>query len=398
MFRLVSLFFIIICHYLLFPSYTDAKCDSTRRTNVLLGVEQTNVYLPMLKNKRIALVINHTSAVKQNEEKWIPLPDTLIKCNVDIRCIMAPEHGYRGTTGAGTHVADTNDPATGLPIYSLYGKTKKPQAEWLKDVDLIVFDMQDVGTRFYTYLSTLFYVLEACGEQGKELLILDRPNPNDTIDGPTRKKEFKSFVGIIPIPILHGCTFGELAQMTIGEKWITQSPPKLYIIKCKGWKHGEKYNLPIAPSPNLPTPQAISLYPSLCLFEGTDVSVGRGTDFPFEVFGHPKMTGQFTFTPMPSPSNQKPLQQGKLCRGEDLRAVTPNNGFYLTYLIQASLQLGQGWITHPNFFDMLAGSDSLRHQLERGLNEEEIRLSWQEDLYNYRVIRKKYLLYEEKTR
>lgn len=359
---------------------------------ILTGADQPEVYIPMLQGRRVALVINQTSVISRADGSLCPLPDTLMAAGIDIRSIMAPEHGYKGSMDAGAKVADTVDGSSGLPVYSLYGKNKKPQPEWLKQVDVVVFDLQDVGTRFYTYLSTLYYVLQACGEQQVEVVLLDRPNPNDTIDGPMRDAAHASFVGIVPIPILHGCTLGELAQMMIGERWIGAVAPSLTIIRCKGWSHGQPYELPVAPSPNLPNSRAIALYPSLCLFEGTEVSVGRGTEFPFQVFGHPNLSGDFSFTPQPSPSNRNPLQQGNRCQGRDLRNDT-TSGFCLCYLIEAASQLGVDWVSRPDFFDLLAGNNQLRKQITAGMKEDEIRTTWQTDLAKYRRMREKYLLY-----
>lgn len=369
--------------------------SSSAAQNIATGADRTDLYLPLFKSKRIALVINHTSVVKRNNGSFCPLPDTLLRRGVDVACIMAPEHGYQGTADAGAHVANSSDGETGLPIYSLYGKNKKPRAEWLENIDLVVFDMQDVGARFYTYLSTLYYLIEACGEQQKPLVILDRPNPNDTIDGPTRDKVHHSFVGIVGIPLLHGCTLGELAEMICGERWVATIPPSLTVIKCLGWQHGTSYEVPIAPSPNLPNAHAIALYPSLCLLEATEVSVGRGTPFPFQVYGHPDIKSDFCFTPRSSQSNKHPLQENKECRGQDLRAKPAPRGFSLFFLMDVARSLGKGWITSPRFFDLLAGNSILREQIDSGLSADSIRQSWQADLQKFRTIRNKYLLYED---
>jgi uncharacterized protein YbbC (DUF1343 family) len=363
---------------------------------VRTGADQLELYLPMLQDRHVAVVVNQTSVVARSDSGYCLLPDTLVARGVQLSSIMAPEHGYRGTADAGQHLSNTVDPLTGVPVYSLYGRNKKPQAEWLRGVDVVLFDLQDVGTRFYTYLSTLYYVLQACGEEGVEVMLLDRPNPNDTIDGPMRDAEHASFVGIVPVPLLHGCTLGELAQMMIGQRWIGEKAPSLTIIRCQGWRHGQAYELPIAPSPNLPNAQAVRLYPSLCLFEGTDVSVGRGTAFPFQVYGHPLLNGPFRFTPRAGASNAHPLQQGKSCSGRDLRAVDTPEGFYLDYLLDAARQLGRtAWVTHKDFFDLLAGSTELRRQIASGMNAEQIRASWQEALTEYRRMRARYVLYEE---
>ena len=357
------------------------------------GADKLDEYLNSLEGMRVGLVVNQTSVISTPDNSYIPLVDSLLSHGVDIKCIMAPEHGYKGVAEAGEHLKNGKDEQTGLKIYSLYGNTKKPQKEWMEDIDILIFDMQDVGARFYTYLSTLFYVMEACGEFDKELMILDRPNPNDTIDGPVLDPKFKSFVGIIPIPLLHGCTLGELAQMMNGEGWVKLTKP-LTVVTCSNWKHGDKYDCPVAPSPNLPNPHSINIYPSLCLFEGTSVSVGRGTSQPFECYGQPNMKGRFSFTPKPTKSNKNPLQNGKICKGEDLKNIGEIRGFNLKYLLNAYRQLGAGFITSASFFDKLAGTDKLRNQILSGKTEKEIRESWQADLKKYKEIRKKYLLYK----
>ena len=361
--------------------------------SVCAGADRIEEYLPILEGKRVGLVVNQTSVIASPDGVLVPLPDSLLHRGVDVRCIMAPEHGYYGAAGAGEHVSTTDDAKTGLKIYSLYGKTRKPQPEWMKDLDIVVFDIQDVGARFYTYLSTMKNVIEACGECDKQLMILDRPNPNDTIDGPVLDIRFSSFVGAVPVPLLHGCTLGELGQMIIGEGWATITQP-LIVVPCSGWSHGQEYSCPIAPSPNLPNDHAINLYPSLCLFEGTQVSVGRGTDSPFEIYGHPAMRGSYSFTPRPSQSNKSPLQNGKKCNGENLKSAGNISGFRLEYLLNAHRQLGNGFITSVSFFDRLAGTDALRKQILSGMKEEYIRASWQEELAAYRQMRAKYIIYK----
>ena len=360
---------------------------------VRTGAERLEAYLPLLDGKRVSLVVNQTSVVPERSgARHVPLADTLLSLGIDVRSIMSPEHGYQGTAAAGKAVADSQDAATGIPIRSLYGQTHKPRPEWMKEADVVVFDLQDVGTRFYTYLSTLYYLLQSCAEEGTDLIVLDRPNPNDTIDGPMLDPTYKSFVGIVPVPLLHGCTLGELATMMAGEGWTGDAPatPRLTVITCTGWRHGQPYDLPIAPSPNLPTMQAIRLYPSLCLFEGTDISVGRGTDFPFACYGSPTMDGPFSFTPRAS------MHRGKTCHGIDLRHVVTPRGFSLAYLLDAARRSGgRRWITQPSFFDKLAGTDRLRQQIAQGRTEAEIRTTWQADLAAYRDLRAHYLLYDE---
>lgn len=340
---------------------------------VLTGAESMSAYLPLLEGKRVGLVVNQTAVVtRPSDGALIPLPDTLMSRGVNVRCIMAPEHGYKGTAEAGAHITNGKDETTGLNIYSLYGSNKKPKTEWMKEVDVLVFDIQDVGCRFYTYLSTLYYVMQACSEQHVELIILDRPNPKDVVDGPTLDMKFSSFVGIIPIPLLHGCTLGELARIMVEQDWLKeqqqpgQAAPSLNysVIPCVGWKHGQPYSLPIGPSKNLQNDHAIALYPSLCLFEGSEVSVGRGTDHPFEMFGK-----------------------------HDLRKTEAPKGFSLRFYLQHQKENGWGWITRRPFFNQLAGSDKLYNQLKAGMTEEQIRATWQEDLKRFRAIRAKYAIY-----
>lgn len=367
------------------------------------GAERLSEYLPKLCNKRVALLVNQTSGVRADDGRWVPLADTLIDRDVDVRFLMAPEHGLKGRVSAGDAVGDSHyEQKQNLKVYSLYGKNKKPQQEWLKEVDCVIFDIQDVGCRFYTYLSTLYYLLEACQESGTEVLVLDRPNPHDTIDGPVLDLRFRSFVGMVQVPLLHGCTLGELARMMVGENWLAEDTaahaPALTVIPCQGWKHGDDYSLPVAPSPNLRTDHAIRLYPSLCLFEATDISVGRGTDWPFEVLGHPQMQGDFTFTPKHCESATHPLQENQLCHGYDLRLVAKDKGFHLDWLLDCHRQFSTpeqplNWIRQNTFFDRLAGTDQLRLQMSEGKSEAEIRASWQEDLQQYRQIRQKYVMY-----
>lgn len=360
------------------------------------GADQTELYLPMLEGKRVAMLVNQTAVISNASGSNTPLVDSLINRDVDVKFLMAPEHGIKGLVSAGDPVSDSHyQQKKDLQIFSLYGKNKKPQAEWLNKIDVVVFDVQDVGCRFYTYLSTLYYLLEACGECGKEVIVLDRPNPNDTIDGPMLKApQFKSFVGMVEVPLLHGCTLGEMAQMMIGEGWAGQNKPKLTVIPVKGWKHGQEYDLPIAPSPNLKNSHAIRLYPSLCLFEATNVSVGRGTPWPFEVIGMPELKGDFSFTPQSCEAATNPLQNGKLCHGKDLRNEKTTVGFHLKWLIDCAKEIGPSWITSKQFFDRLAGTDKLREQINSGVTEEKIRATWQTELQAYKTMRQKYVIYE----
>ena len=308
MMKYITLF---LCELLIFLSPVLAVNPQVRN-----GADQLDILFPLLKNKRTGLVINQTSRCGTT-----PLPDAL-NTQVKLIRIFAPEHGFRGTADAGETIRDGKDIRTGLPIISLYGKNKKPLPEQLQDLDVMVFDIQDVGARFYTYISTLYYVMQACAEQGKEVIVLDRPNPCDYVDGPVLRPNWKSFVGILPVPVLHGCTVGELAQMINGEGWLGKNLScQLTVIPVKGWKHGQPYSLPVKPSPNLPNDRAIALYPSLCPFEGTSVSIGRGTEYPFQVIGSPYTNAfSFQFTPRSLEGFDKnPLHKDRICYGVDFR-------------------------------------------------------------------------------
>ena len=363
---------------------------------VITGAEQMDHLLPILKGKRVALVVNQTSRVGETH-----LLDTLLAAHIQIKKVFAPEHGFRGDADAGETIKNGKDIRTGVPILSLYGKNKKPAAAQLQDIDLIVFDIQDVGARFYTYISTMQYIMEACAENRKQLVITDRPNPCDYVDGPVRQKNQKSFVGMHPIPILHGCTVGELAQMINGEGWLSNGKKcALTVIPVEGWKHGQPYSLPVKPSPNLPNDQSIRLYPSLCFFEGTNISVGRGTYYPFQILGAPDARyGDFTFTPTSLPGfDTKPLHKDKECYGTDLREYPFTGGLTLKFLLDFYNKAGNDqafFFTRPQWFDLLAGTKELRFQIVRGLKEDEIRASWQPALNKYKKIRKKYLLYPD---
>ena len=321
---------------------------------------------------------------------------------IHVKKVFAPEHGFRGTADAGEEVKDSRDLKTGVPIVSIYGKNKKPTAEQLSGLDVIVFDIQDVGARFYTYISTMHYVMEACAENGVEFIVLDRPNPNDFVDGPVRQKGFESFVGVDPIPLLHGLTVGELAWMINSEGWLKSSPDscKLHIVKMENWQHGDPYWLPVKPSPNLPNDQSIRLYPSLCFFEATNISIGRGTYYPFQVIGFPdRKYGDFAFTPVSLPGfDTNPLQKDKECYGVDLREYPFEGGLTLHFFLDFYNKAGNEqafFFSRPQWFDLLAGTKELRYQIVRGLSEQEIRDSWQPELDKYKEMRKKYLLYPD---
>jgi uncharacterized protein YbbC (DUF1343 family) len=362
---------------------------------VLPAADRPELYLPILEGKRVALAVNQTSVLTSRNN--LHLVDFLLQEGVKVQKVFVPEHGFRGDADAGEIVQNEIDKKTGLPLVSLYGASKKPSREALSDVDVVIFDIQDVGIRFYTYISTLHYLMEACAEQGKPLLIMDRPNPNgDYVDGPILKPGYTSFVGMHPIPIVHGLTVGELAQMINGEGWLENKvKASIQVIEVANWNHATPYSLPVKPSPNLPNDVSIRLYPSLCFFEGTDVSLGRGTHFPFQVFGYPDPAfGEFTFTPVSIPGMSKnPPQQDKKCYGKDLRNEPLSHRFTLSHLLYAYGKSGKKEKFFNSFFDKLAGSDQLRKDILAGKDESEIRESWQEGLDNYLNIRKKYLIY-----
>lgn len=362
---------------------------------LLTGADQTGKYLPLLQAKRVGLVVNHTSVVGSRK---VHLLDTLKSLDVNVVAVFAPEHGFRGDADAGETVKDGKDTRTGVPIISLYGNNKKPTAAQLKGVDVLVFDIQDVGARFYTYISTMHYAMEACAEHNKEFMVLDRPNPCDYVEGPVLKPAYKSFVGMHAIPLLHGCTVGELAQMINGEGWLGNRTCRLTVIPVEGWKHGQPYSLPIKPSPNLPNDQSIRLYASLCPFEATRISVGRGTTFPFQVLGAPnRKYGEFSFTPRSLPGFDKnPLHKDQACYGVDLRNSSVEEGFSLSYVIDFYRRSGEGaaFFSRARWMDLLMGTDSVRKAIVAGKSEPEIRAEWAKELKEYRTMRSKYLLYE----
>lgn len=362
------------------------------------GAEQMDKLLPLLKGKQTALVVNHTSMVGGTH-----LLDTLVASGINVKKVFAPEHGFRGDADAGEAVSNGKDKRTGVVICSLYGKNKKPTAEQLRDIDIVVFDIQDVGARFYTYISTMHYVMEACAENRIPLVVTDRPNPCDYIDGPIRQPSLKTFVSMHPIPLLHGCTIGELALMINGEGWLAgKRKCNLTVLPVEGWKHGQPYSLPVKPSPNLPNDQAVALYPSLCPFEGTAISVGRGTRYPFQVIGSPDIKlSSFRFLPQALEGFDKnPMYKGRYCYGNNLRNLPAPKGFSLKYVLayyQTYRKMGKAdrFFTRPQWFDILIGTPAVRQQIMQGASEEEIRMGWQEELAKYRKTREKYLLYEE---
>ena len=399
-FVLLSAFFVFIklmsCHPVEnYQAKENKKCDSIPTKKITVAAERIDEYLPKLKNKGVGLVVNHTAIVENKH-----LVDTLLALGVDVKKIFAPEHGFRGKADAGEHINDSIDAKTKLPIISLYGNNKKPNSEMLSGIDIMIFDIQDVGVRFYTYISTMHYIMESCAEHNKTLLILDRPNPNgDYIDGPVLNPEFSSFVGKHQIPVVHGLTVGELALMINGEGWLSGGDTcQLEIVKVKNYTHDSLYNLPVKPSPNLPNYTAIRLYPSLCFFEATVLSIGRGTEFPFQVIGYPDPElGDFSFTPHSTEGAKNPKLKGQTCYGKDLRNVAiRDTKFTLNYLIEfyQKAKFKDKFFERSRFMSLLAGTDQLEKQIKQGMTETEIRNTWQEDLNQYKTMRKKYLLYE----
>ena len=363
---------------------------------LLLAALRTEKYLPQLKGKKVGLLINHTSLLPDGNE-YVHLLDYLLSQGVAVTTIFTPEHGFRGTADAGEKVDSSIDPQTGLPIVSLYGSNKKPKPEQLKNIDILLFDIQDVGARFYTYISSMHYAMEACAENGKKMMVLDRPNPHGHyVDGPVLEPAFRSFVGMHPIPVVHGLTVGELALMINAEGWLAGGKKcELEVIPMANYTHASPYTLPVKPSPNLPNQQAIMLYPSLCFFEGTPMSVGRGTPFPFQVVGYPAPRyGDFSFTPVSTPGAAKnPTHENKTCYGVDLRQAPAPTQLDLGYLIDFYQKSEAKEDFFIKFFDLLAGTDKLKKQIKAGLSEAEIRNSWKEELEGYNSLRKKYLLY-----
>ncbi len=368
--------------------------SGTAQSGIVTGADQPEMYMPMLQGKKVGLVVNHT-AISGNKL----LPDFLIEQGVDVQKIFAPEHGFRGEAAAGEVIKDGKDPKTGIRVFSLYGDNKKPTQEHLAGLDILVFDIQDVGCRFYTYLSTLYYCIEACAEYNVPLLVLDRPNPNgDYIAGPVRKHDFISFVGMVPVPIVHGCTLGEMALMINGEGW-PGLKASIDVIKVKNYSHSDRYELPVSPSPNLPNYTSVRLYPSLCFFEATSVSIGRGTDFPFQVIGGTlEHLGDFTFTPVNMPGVAvNPINMDKKCFGVDLRDIDPVPTFTLKYFLDfyKKYPAEKDFLTSERWLNLLAGTNSLITDIRAGKEEAEIVASWEQEINAYKSVRSKYLLYPD---
>ncbi|MDI5898832.1 exo-beta-N-acetylmuramidase NamZ family protein [Flavobacterium yafengii] len=380
---------------------TDAKknvksdleiAEDNPKTEIKTGADNYNNYLPILKDKKIGIVTNQTGILSNK----MHLVDFLLKENIAIQKIFAPEHGFRGTADAGEHVVDGKDSKTALSIISLYGDNKKPKPEQFAGIDIMVFDLQDVGARFYTYISSLHYIMEACAENNILLLILDRPNPNGSIvDGPILEPAFASFVGMHPIPLLHGMTIGEYAKMINGEKWLKNKIQcKLTVIPCLNYNRKMDYHLPVKPSPNLPNDQSVNLYASLCLFEGTNVSVGRGTEKQFQIYGSPYLPkSNYSFIPKPNFGAQNPVYNGVLCYGEDLSIYSRLNQLELKWIIKAYQTTTDKSKFFNPFFTKLAGTKKLQLQIEAGTSEDKIRESWKKGLIKFKEMRSKYLIY-----
>ena len=393
--RILWVVLLVTC--LIITNSTTSNIESFNKIKV--GAELTKEYVPYTKNKNVAIVANHSSLINSTH-----LVDSLIALNVNFVKIFSPEHGFRGDVDAGEYFTDYIDTLTGLPVVSLYGKKFKPTSKQLKNIDLVIFDIQDVGVRFYTYISTLHYMMEACAENEIEFIVLDRPNPNGFyIDGPVLKEKHASFVGLHPIPLVYGMTIGELALMINGEGWLKKEIKcRLKVIPCKGYTHLTKYILPINPSPNLQSMEAVYLYPSLGLFEGTVMSVGRGTNYPFRVIGHPKYKDtSFSFIPKSITGiSNDPLYKNTKCYGIDLRSYSKGKlselkKINILWLMQFHETLKEDIAYFNSYFKMLAGGPDLRKNIEEGKTEIQIREIWQNDIEKFKLIRKKYLLYKD---
>ena len=381
---------------LLVPAILILQACLSEAGLIKTGAENMQDYIPLIRGKVIGLVANQTSTVKNRH-----LADTLLSLGVDIGVIFAPEHGFRNMADAGEIITDGKDPVTGIPLISLYGNHLKPTSEDLKGIDYVIFDIQDVGARFYTYISTMHYVMEACAENKVKLIILDRPNPNGFyFDGPVLDTAYKSFVGMDPVPVVHGMTVGEYATMINNEGWLNNGERcNLIVIRCSGYNHQKYYELPVKPSPNLPNQTSVYLYPSLCFFEGTPFSCGRGTRFPFQAFGDPKMPDEgFNFIPESLPGAKNPPRLGLKCFGTDLRnaisdGIVPVAGLNLSWIINAYSKYPDKEKFFIPYFDVLAGGPQLREQIQKGMTENEIKATWKEGLTQFGKIRAKYLLY-----
>jgi len=404
LYKIHSIKYLIII--LILVSATSVSCQQPKSFEkvtsaneiILPGAYLTGEYLPLLKGKKTGIVANHTSLINKTH-----IVDTLISKGINVIKIFGPEHGFRGDQPDGKEISSNTDPKTGIEVISLYGDHKKPTNTDLQNIDIILFDIQDVGVRFYTYISTLTYVMEACAENNIPLVVTDRPNPHGYyLDGPVLKQAFSSFVGLHPVPVVYGMTIGEYAMMVNGEKWLKgEKPCMLTIIKCNNYTHNSRYQLPVSPSPNLQDMKAIYLYPSLCFFEGTVVSIGRGTKNPFKVYGHPKYkNSSYSFTPQPIKGvSENPPLKGQLCYGkyvgDAVETIKTNGRIELSWLLDAYTNLELNSAFFIPYFEKLAGTNQLREQILAGKSESEIRKSWQPELAKFKETRKKYLIYPD---
>ncbi len=403
---LLSVLFILSSSVISCQKKNKEKTPSlNKKENIVVGANQTEAYLNLLKGKRIAIAANNTSVIFKNDDNQ-HLVDSLLSLNIKIEKIFTPEHGLRGTVDAGEIINNEIDEKTGIPIVSLYGDNNnnssnkfKPTKEQLENIDLVIFDIQDVGVRFYTYLSTMHYIMEACAENGIPVIVLDRPNPNGHyIDGPIVENEFKSFVGLHPVPIVYGMTIGEYAKMINGEKWLNNGIQcDLTVIPLKNYTHKSTYNLPLRPSPNLPNDKSINLYASICMFEGTNVSCGRGTEMQFQIFGSPDLPSdiyKFSFTPQPNFGSKNPKNMNQECHGLNLSKNENLSSLNFNWLIDAyNATSEKDEFFREKSFNILAGTNKLKDQIEQGLTFEEIKATWQNDLSSFKKIREKYLIY-----
>ncbi len=399
MMRLSKLWFKYTLMLLLSTGILAAQSPLKESPDLKLGADRPGAYLPSLYGKKVALLVNQTSTLSNGQH----LVDFLLENDIEIVKIFSPEHGFRGNASAGEHVEDGRDPKTGLEVISLYGANRRPTKAQLEGVDLVIFDIQDVGARFYTYISSMTYMMEALAEAGKKMMVLDRPNPHGYyIDGPILDTKHKSFVGLHPVPIIHGMTVGEYAQMLNGERWLRGGfICDLEVVPCYAYDHNTRYSLPVKPSPNLPNDSAISLYPSLCFFEGTSVSIGRGTPYPFQVIGAPWFKdGNIEFTPQANEGAKNPPYEGQLCKGFILQDFSHSyidglGELYLFWLVESYKMTEDKSSFFQPFFTLLAGTEKLQKQIEQGLSPEEIRASWQAGLNEFQLRRRKYLLYPD---
>ena len=381
-----------------FVMFLMITCNLFAEKKVIVGAERCSEYLPKLKDKVVGIVTNHTGMIGNTH-----IVDSLTALGINIKSVFAPEHGFRGNADAGENVSNYRDSKTGINVISIYGANKRPKDEYIKQLDVVIFDIQDVGLRYYTYLSSMHYVMDACASNDVEMIVLDRPNPNGFyVDGPILDKKHTSFVGMHPIPIVHGMTLGELARMINGEDWLPEGKQcKLTVIPCLNYTHQTRYELPVKPSPNLPNMRAIYLYPSLCYFEGTPLSIGRGTPFPFQVIGHPALKNKsFSFTPESTEGAKNPPLKNQKCYGYDLRTEPADeeiwrNGIDLSYVVDCYKQLNLGLKFFLPIFDKLTGVDYVREMIIAGESADSIKAKWKDDVEKFKTERRKYLLYEE---